>query len=305
MHRRMKLAALVLAFAFVGCGEGGPGNGPEEGTLANCSPSDPVCPTLSSQLGYSGAAGAPSITPSSSTTTISTASSSEVVTGTTSATSNGHWLIVTDNTLRASGVLAVESGTFSGEIPLFCGTQQVIYTFEAGGNRAYYRTSVTQTGCVAAQLRVQLSWDTDESDIDLHLIRPNGSVETDDDCYYGNCQGGGLDWGAVGDAGDPLLDVDDVFGFGPENIIISAGAETGEYRVVVHNFDGAAATRATVKIFINEVERQRFTSQTLDAGSRDYWQVARVNVNTGVVTAVNTYSAAPPFRVLGGTKKTK
>jgi hypothetical protein len=286
-------------FALAACGDGG--TDPEGETFeVTCSANDPICPEGSTRLGYSGVAGAPTIGLSNATTTVSTSSSSQVVSGTTSATSNGYWTIIVDNTLRAWGVLPVSGGSFAAEIPLFCGTQQVAYTFETNGNRGYYRTNVTQTGCTASQLRVQLSWDTPDSDIDLHLIRPGGTVESNNDCYFANCTFGGLEWGASGDAGNPFLDVDDVSGYGPENIVIGSGAESGEYRIVVHNWDGTPNTHATVKIYLNEVEVQRFTSNTLDEGLRDYWQVARVNVNTGAVTAINTYSAATPAAIVGG-----
>jgi hypothetical protein len=305
----MKRFFTTLGILFVSLGAGCPGDstGPEvEETIVSCPAAETFCPTGSSQLGYSGGNGAPSITPTNTQTTVSTSSSSQSVFGSTNATTNGQWFIIINDELRSSGILAVEGGVYSGEIPLFCGTQQVALSFTAGGNRAYFRTNVTQTGCTAAQFRVQLSWDTDDSDIDLHLLRPGGTTNNSlTDCYYANCQGGGLDWGTAGAAGDPLLDVDDVFGFGPENIVIGSGAETGNFRVVVRNFDGSPATRATVKIFINEIEVQRFTSQTLDSGVRDYWQVANVNVVTGTVSAINTYSVAAPARVFGERKTKK
>jgi hypothetical protein len=309
-HRLTKLAYLAVVPVMLGCpGDNATGtddDDDDDGALVTCAAAETVCPPASSTLGFSGPTGSPTIAPTNSQTTVSATSSSHVASGTTNATSNGNWLIVIDNTLRASGVLPVANGFFSTEVPLFCGAQQLVYTFTTGGNRSYFRTAVTQSNCVNAQFRVQLSWDTGpDSDIDLHLLRPNGLMQSNNDCYYSNCQGGtGLEWGAAGTAGNPVLDVDDTQGYGPENIIIGTGAESGEYRVVVHNFDGSTATRATIKIYINEVEVQRFTSLTLDTG-RDYWQVARVNVLTGAVTSVNTYSAAPPTRIVGDVKKSK
>lgn len=306
MKQWLMLGCLVMV--AVGCpGDStDPDDGDGDGELVECSANEPVCPEASSTLGYSGGAGAPTITPTSSQTTVSTSNSSQFVSGSTSATSNGNWFIVVGNALRSSGVLPVSGGEFDAEIPLFCGTQQVVLSFASGTNRAYFRSNVTQTSCTAAQFRVQLSWDTNNSDIDLHLIRPNGTVGSSNDCHWTNCDFGGLEWGAAGAPGNPELDVDNTSGFGPENITIGSGAEAGEYRIVIDNFSETPATRATVKIFINEVEVQRFTSQTLDASaSRTFWQAARVNIQTGVVTSINTYSAAQPARVIGGLKRTK
>ena len=301
----MKRFFTALAILSVSLGCPGDSTGPEEETIVSCPATESFCPTGSATLGYSGGAGAPTITPTNTQTTVSTTSSSQSVSGTTSATTNGNWFIIIDNTLRASGVLDVSSGFYSAEIPLFCGTQQVALSFATGENRAYYRSSVTQTSCVNAQFRVQLTWDTDNSDIDLHLVRPGGTYESSNDCYYANCQGTGLEWGASGTAGNPVLDVDDVTGFGPENIFIESGAESGNYRIIVYNFDGTPSTRATVKIFLNEVEVQRFTSLTLDSGVRDHWLVANVNVQTGAVSAINTYQVANPTLLMRAGKPKK
>jgi hypothetical protein len=295
--RRSSFTVLLTAFGLLltSCGKKS-STAPEDQTFTvTCSSSDPFCPSGSSALGFSGSSGAPTITPTTSTTTVTTSSSSRFVSGTTSSTTNGYWFIIIGEEMRAWGVLAVSSGFFDADVPLFCGTQQVGYSFAAGSARSYFRTSVTYSGCTAAQLRVQLSWDTGpDSDIDLHLLRPGGSVNTSNDCYYGNCQGGGLDWGVAGTAGNPILDVDDTQGYGPENIVIGSGAESGSFRIIVRNFDGTPNTKATVKVFLNEVEVQRWTSLNLDSGVRDYWQVGNVNVVSGTTTTIGTYSTSAP-----------
>ncbi|MDO8665517.1 MAG: hypothetical protein Q7J79_02820 [Gemmatimonadales bacterium] len=163
------------------------------------------------------------------------------------------------------------------------------------GASACKKDSTSPGGNVTLAFRAQLTWDTGpSSDIDLHLLRPGGSMNTGNDCNSSNCQGTPLEWGAAGAAGNPVLDVDDETGYGPENIFIVSGAEAGEYRVVVHNFDDSPSTRATVELFFNDVEVARYTSVELDSPNNTYWEVAKVQITTQQVTTVNTYSSTPP-----------
>lgn len=292
-NRLAMLIALLLPLAAAGCSDDS--TGPAGGIT--CAATDPFCPPADLAAGFSGAAGAPTITPSTgATTSFSTATTAFAVTGTTSATTNGYWLQVSNGVLTAWGVLAVATGSYAAEVPLVCGTQDIILTFTSGANRSYYHLTVNLTGCVAAAVRVQLTWNTGpSSDMDLHLLRPGGSMFGDGDCYFGNCQGVALEWGAAGAAGNPILDVDDTEGYGPENIYLASGPEAGEFRIIVDNWDGTTATTATVKLFFGDVEVRRWTSLTLDyAANREYWEVAKFNAQTRVITNVNTYAADPP-----------
>ena len=57
------------------------------------------------------------------------------------------------------------------------------------------------------QLHVRMNWDTDLTDVDLHLVGPNGQLwSCDTDCYFAN---GGPDWGMPNRfEDDPFLDLD-------------------------------------------------------------------------------------------------
>lgn len=270
-----------------------------------CAAADPVCPPSGLAAGYTGSSGAPTITPASSATNFTVTATAFGLSGTTNATGNGYWLLVNDGVLAAWGVLAVAAGSYAAEVPLVCGAQDIFLTFASGSNRAYYHITVTLNGCTTSAVRVQLTWDTGpSSDIDLHLLRPGGSITTSNDCYYGNCQGVALEWGATGAAGNPILDVDDTEGWGPENIFIASGAEAGQYRIIVHNYDGSLATSATVKLYFNDVEVRRWTSLPLDyASNREYWEVAKFEVAANIITTVNTYSATAPVLMAGARVK--
>jgi uncharacterized protein YfaP (DUF2135 family) len=96
-----------------------------------------------------------------------------------------------------------------------------------------------------AKLRVVLSWSTDQTDLDLHVLMPDGQH-----CFYGNRV---LENGAA-------LDVDVTSGYGPE-IFESPVAEHGLYFVYVIYYSGegmdvkgkpATITVATVTVIANE-----------------------------------------------------
>jgi hypothetical protein len=129
-------------------------------------------------------------------------------------------------------------------------------------------------------LRVEVFWDTDGTDMDTHLLRPGAtSWFNEADCYYGNCKAEypvPLAWFGPSEDDDPRLDLDDVDGFGPENINIRRPAP-GRYRVGVHAYAGFA--RVTVRIYCGgstTEPRQTFGPIALD--HRRMWRVADVDI---------------------------
>jgi uncharacterized protein YfaP (DUF2135 family) len=98
----------------------------------------------------------------------------------------------------------------------------------------FYEARATVT---PARLRVLLSWDTDNTDLDLHVVTPDG-----EHCFYGNRT---LPSGAA-------LDIDVTTGYGPE-IISAPSPKNGTYLVYVnyyggYNGDGKELTTAKVSV---------------------------------------------------------
>lgn len=92
--------------------------------------------------------------------------------------------------------------------------------------------------CVAqpagsGDLQFSLTWNT-QNDVDLHVIEPNGN-----EIYYGN---------SVSVATGGELDVDNTYGYGPENIYWTSTVPSGTYTVFVENYDGEFAASYTLTV---------------------------------------------------------
>ncbi|HJL04080.1 MAG TPA: hypothetical protein RMH85_26155 [Polyangiaceae bacterium LLY-WYZ-15_(1-7)] len=145
---------------------------------------------------------------------------------------------------------------------------------------------VTLVRAVATEgLRVEMFWDTDGTDMDLHLLRAGGDRwRTNEDCYYVNCIGRGPDWGGPGAEDNPRLDIDNTSGFGPENINIEE-PEPGVYRIGVYAYRGTARG-ATVRVHCggSTTEPQEiFGPRRIDGtgSTHDFWRVADVRIEAG------------------------
>jgi uncharacterized protein YfaP (DUF2135 family) len=153
------------------------------------------------------------------------------------------------NTLIVNGVampLKVdENGRFSRPYAFGKGANNVEVRSADGSHRALAQFYEANPNQLPAKIRVVLSWSTDQTDLDLHVLMPDGQH-----CFYGNRV---LDNGAA-------LDVDVTSGYGPE-IFESPVAEPGRYYVYVNYYGGegmsakgkpATITVATITVIQNE-----------------------------------------------------
>jgi hypothetical protein len=87
-------------------------------------------------------------------------------------------------------------------------------------------------------LAIQLVWDANSADYDLHLLREGGDAFTHEgDCYFSNRL---PEWDPDMSR-NPRLDVDDDDGYGPENLNIEHPAPGSRWVVLVHYWNARAA----------------------------------------------------------------
>ncbi len=112
------------------------------------------------------------------------------------------------------------------------------------------------------QIHVELTWDTNNSDVDLHFIQAGSSFfDQDGDCCYCNRN---PNWGSSGGDDDPRLALDNRAGLGPEATKLR-NPESGDYLVKVHYYEdkGGGTSTATVKVWLN-------------GGTSPFWQGSKV-----------------------------
>jgi uncharacterized protein YfaP (DUF2135 family) len=133
-----------------------------------------------------------------------------------------------------------ENGSFARPYSFGSGSNGVEVRSPDGKHRARTQFYDAYQGKTQARLRVVLSWNTPGTDLDLHVVAPDG-----DHAWYGNrvMKNGGA------------LDVDVTTGYGPE-IFSSAAPRKGNYHVYVNYYgsgsDRSILTIAQITIIANE-----------------------------------------------------
>lgn len=133
-----------------------------------------------------------------------------------------------------------EDGSFGRPYGFGSGANSVEVRAPDGKGRARTQFFDNNPGKTQARLRVVLSWDSAGTDLDLHVVTPDGGH-----AWYGNRV---LKDGSA-------LDVDVTTGYGPE-IFSSASPPKGNYHVYVNYYgsgsDTSALTVARVTLITNE-----------------------------------------------------
>jgi len=152
-------------------------------------------------------------------------------------------------------------------------------------------------------IRVELVWDHPDSDVDLHFIRDGGEFC---DCG-GNLAGAPSDvhyrcmrpdWYPEAPGANPILDVDDDAGFGPEVLIIEGDGEErlipeDRFRIEVHYFNDkdevssfpTTVSNATVRVFFSGRRVAEYDRALASTGVR--WVVAEIDWPAWTLTEID------------------
>jgi uncharacterized protein YfaP (DUF2135 family) len=180
---------------------------------------------------------------------------------------------------------------FSTTLELVQGSNSIMVTATDSQNNSGSDTVTVNADIPIVPISIELTWNTNGTDVDSHLIAPCYPMwDSFGDCYFGHRN---PDWDNSGgsSAGDPSLDVDDTNGYGPENIVLVAPPFDGIYQYKVHYYsdNGYGPSTATVKIWINGVKGFE-GNRTLSSGQ--VWDCACIEwqSESGTVTAGSSCS---------------
>lgn len=220
------------------------------------------------------------------------------------------WALV-GRPMDSAAMLSQNEGPLSKLWLDLAGTYVVELIAEAPDGRVSEPARMTLFATADQDIHIQLVWDTPNdpfqldssgSDVDIHLLHPSGTWNKAPwDCFWQNME---PDWGLprgtdasgqpIGFDDDPSLDIDDVDGWGPENINYDNPEVGKTFEVGVHYFGdhGYGTSYATVRLYIGgalvfEQRRQRLREQ-------EFWRVARISWPGAQIQAINTVSSIIP-----------
>jgi len=175
--------------------------------------------------------------------------------------------------------------SFSTQVELIPGSNSITVTATNISGQTGNDTVTVNANIQLFGIKAELTWDSNNTDLDSHLIAPC-YPENDPfgDCYFANPN---PDWDRSGgnSTGDPSLDADVQDGYGPEYIVLAAPPFNGIYQYKVYYYsdhDTGLLSTATVKIWIND-ELVFEGNKTLS--NHEWWDCASIDWPSGNVTA--------------------
>jgi hypothetical protein len=175
-------------------------------------------------------------------------------------------------------------------------TSVIVGDFTVHAEATYANGTIDQCDTTVSMLghglRVELTWNTQNTDVDLHALdNTSGRWFTTQDCFYANRHPDA----ALPEANRRWLDTDDVDGEGPENIRVDVPVTDREYQIGVHFFSSHgqhAQTRATAVIYCGEQRMGTYvrdlTGDRSGSDANDFWNVAGVRFDTPATCTVRT-----------------
>ena len=166
-------------------------------------------------------------------------------------------------------------------------TVQLIVTDSTGATSAPALHSVRARP--VEELYVALTWNTSESDLDLHVVPSGGTWFGADDLSYCNPE---TSWSA----GTGTYSGDDEDGLGPETITITDLSDAA-FHIGVHYFsdNGGMTTEAAVTVFMNG---ELHGETTISLTHNDFWSAGyiRVEGDEGVFVPSSTFPMVSDIR---------
>ena len=162
-------------------------------------------------------------------------------------------------------------------------------TLRPGHVESAYQLVMSPEGSTV--LRIVLTWGLNPSDLDSHLIVPEGEGAQFEVRW--NHRGSFVSWPYAD------LDVDDVTSYGPETITITQ-PQPGVYSYAVYRYSGTGSlltSNARVMVYGSEGLIRQWNVPS--AGSGDWWYVFDLDAPTEHLSSVNIVQSSPPAGMAG------